>query len=90
MVSYSQLINKNDNAKTFLLLSSGRSLTLGSKQFAAESKSLEGHSPGGPVVKTLHPQCKGPRFDPWSGNWIPHGAAKYPACHNGDLAQPNK
>ena len=24
--------------------------------------------PAGPVVKTPHSQCKGPRFDPWSGN----------------------
>ena len=24
--------------------------------------------PGGPVAKTLHSQCRGPRFDPCSGN----------------------
>ena len=24
--------------------------------------------PGGPAVKTLHSQCRGPGFDPWSGN----------------------
>ena len=24
--------------------------------------------PGGPVVKTLHFQCRGHGFDPWSGN----------------------
>ena len=24
--------------------------------------------PGGPVVKALHFQCRGHRFDPWSGN----------------------
>ena len=24
--------------------------------------------PGGPVAKTLTSQCRGPRFDPWSGN----------------------
>ena len=24
--------------------------------------------PGGPVAKTLHSQCRGPRFDPWSWN----------------------
>ena len=24
--------------------------------------------PCGPVVKTPGPQCRGPRFDPWSGN----------------------
>ena len=24
--------------------------------------------PGGPVAKTLHSHCRGPGFDPWSGN----------------------
>ena len=24
--------------------------------------------PGGPVAKTVHFQCRGPGFDPWSGN----------------------
>ena len=24
--------------------------------------------PGGPVVKILYSQCRGPRYDPWSGN----------------------
>ena len=24
--------------------------------------------PGGPVGKTPHSQCRGPEFDPWSGN----------------------
>ena len=32
--------------------------------------------PGGPVAKTLCSQCRGPRFNPWSGNWIPHAATK--------------
>ena len=32
--------------------------------------------PAGPVVETLSSQCRGPRFDPWSGNWIPRAAAK--------------
>ena len=47
--------------------------------------------PGGPVAKTLHSQCRGPRFDPWSGNWIPHAktksshaTAKEPTHHNKD------
>ena len=31
------------------------------------------HSPG---AKTPSPQCRGPRFDPWSGNWIPLGTAR--------------
>ena len=28
----------------------------------------EGDLPDGLVVKTLHCQCRGPGFDPWSGN----------------------
>ena len=24
--------------------------------------------PGGPVAMSLHSQCRGPRFDRWSGN----------------------
>ena len=24
--------------------------------------------PGGPLVKNPHSQCRGPRFNPWSGN----------------------
>ena len=28
--------------------------------------------PGGPVAKTPCSQCRGPGFDPWSGNKIPH------------------
>ena len=32
--------------------------------------------PGGPVTKTPSSQCRGPRFAPWSGNWIPHAAIK--------------
>ena len=36
----------------------------------------EGDFPGGPVAKTLRSHCRGPRFHPWSGNEIPHTAAK--------------
>ena len=32
--------------------------------------------PGGPVGKTPGSQCRGPGFDPWSGNKIPHAATK--------------
>ena len=28
----------------------------------------EGGLPWCPVTKTLHPQCRGPGLDPWSGN----------------------
>ena len=31
---------------------------------------------GGPVAKTLHSQCQGPVFDPWSGNQIPQAATR--------------
>ena len=30
--------------------------------------------PGSPVVKTLHFQCKGCKFDLWLGTRIPHAA----------------
>ena len=33
-----------------------------------KSKLQEVGLPGGPVAKTPSPQCRGPRFDPWSGN----------------------
>ena len=32
--------------------------------------------PGGPVAKTLSSQCRGPRFDPWSGSQILHTTTK--------------
>ena len=32
--------------------------------------------PGGPVAKTPRSQCRGPGFDPWSGNKILHAASK--------------
>ena len=35
-----------------------------------------GDFPGGPVAKTLCSQCKGLRFKPWSGSWIPCVATK--------------
>ena len=32
--------------------------------------------PRGPVAKPLSSQCKGPRFNPWSGSYIPHATTK--------------
>ena len=32
--------------------------------------------PGGPVARALCSHCRGPGFDPWSGNWIPHVVTK--------------
>ena len=46
-------------------------------QFWKQSKKSFGF-PGGPVPKTPCFQCRGPGFDPWSGNWIPHAATKGP------------
>ena len=53
--------------------------------------------PACPVAKTLSTQCRGPGFNPWLGNWIPHAetkssnaAIKDPACCNQDPVQPNK
>ena len=40
--------------------------------------------PGGPMSKTLHIQCKGPGFNPWSRNYIPHAATKDPAWSRED------
>ena len=31
---------------------------------------------GGPVAKTLHSQCRGSRFDTWSGNQVPDATTK--------------
>ena len=41
---------------------------------------LQGHLwdfPGGPGAKS---QCRGPRFNPWSGDWTPHVATRDPAA----------
>ena len=32
--------------------------------------------PDSPVAKTLRSQCRGPGFNPWSGNLIPYAATK--------------
>ena len=52
-------------------------------------RTVRGDFLSGPVAKTLCFQHRGPRFDPWSENWIPHAATKsscastkHPACHN--------
>ena len=39
--------------------------------------------PGGPVGRTLCPQCRGPRFNPWLESWIPHACRNWKfMCHN--------
>ena len=40
------------------------------------SKVLLAGLPGGAVARTLHSQCSGPRFCPWSGNESPCAAAQ--------------
>ena len=39
--------------------------------------------PGGPVVKTLRSRCRGPGFDPWSGNCRPQLRARMPQLRPG-------
>ena len=34
--------------------------------------------PGSPVVRTQHFHCRGPGFNPWSGNWDPASLAAWP------------
>ena len=36
--------------------------------FKKQNINEKGDFPHGPVAKTLCPQCRGPRFNPWSGN----------------------
>ena len=42
--------------------------------------------PGDPVAKTLCSQCREPRFNPWSRNYIPHVASKTLCAANKDLS----
>ena len=37
-------------------------------QFCKIERTIERGFPGGPVAKTLCSQCRGPGFNPWSGN----------------------
>ena len=39
--------------------------------YVTASQGLERDFPDDLVTKTLHSQCRGPGFDPWSGNY-PH------------------
>ena len=55
---------------------------------ASHSKRQIWDFPGGSVAKTQRSQCRGPGFDLWSGNQIPHAPAKEPTCHNKDPRSP--
>ena len=41
---------------------------LSNKEECSKSEARQRDFPGGAVVKTSCSQCRGPRFDPWSGN----------------------
>ena len=43
-------------------------ITMFPKEKMENLKRSLGDFPGGPLGKTPHSQCRGPRFDPWSGN----------------------
>ena len=52
---------------------------------------ISSNFPAGPVAKTLHSQCRGPMFNPWSDKMTPHATtkslyatAKNPTCCNKD------
>ena len=40
--------------------------------------------PGGPVAKTPCSKCRGPGFDPWSGNLSSHATTKDPTGQSKD------
>ena len=44
---------------------------------------------GGSVPKNPHSQCRGPRCDPWPGNWIPDAATKSSHATTKDYMCPN-
>ena len=46
------------------------------------SKLFHQDFPGSPVARTRRSQCRGPRLDPWSYNYIPYAAAEDSAWHD--------
>ena len=48
----------------------------GGYELLVKKKKISRTFPGDPEAKTLCSQCRGPEFNPWSGNLIPHAAAK--------------
>ena len=55
-----------------------------------QQKSLSGDFAAGPVASTPHSQCRGPGFDPWSGNQIPYATTKNSHATTLDSARHNK
>ena len=45
--------------------------------------------PAGLLARTLCSQFRGPRFDPWVGNWIPYAATKSLTATTKDPARHN-
>ena len=50
--------------------------TVGNAYPLCLQKQSEEVYPGGPEANTPRSECRGPRFSPWSGNWIPHAATQ--------------
>lgn len=46
------------------------------EQSLAYARNKNGDFPDGLVAETLHAQCRGPRFGPWSENKTPNAAVK--------------
>ena len=42
------------------------------------------------MAKIPHSQCRGPRFDPWLGNWVTHAATKSSHATTNDPTSCNK
>ena len=67
-----------------------RELTAGNADpLTSTQKTPVGNFRGGPVAKTQSFQCRGARFNPWSGKWIPHSTAKssYPSTKRSCMLQ---
>ena len=72
-------VNKQRTEKsgTFLVVQGLRLCTLNARGLSSivdnvhvnkQTAEKKWNFPGGPVARTLHSQCQGPEFDPWSGN----------------------
>ena len=64
-ICYSLIINGRQKEKSHFFSLMG--LILNKFHFIL-SKHPSGDFLGGPVARNLHFQCRGPGFDPWSGN----------------------
>ena len=65
-----ELLSKSNSWKWEKIRSSRQNIRM-RKEDNRECQCLRDGSwnfPGGPAAKIPRPQCRGPRFDPWSGN----------------------